>query len=46
MRRSPFFDGASQSLTIAGQPEAALSAEDQLMRLERGRCGAARAGLM
>jgi hypothetical protein len=44
MRRSPFFDGASQSVTVAGQPGEVLSAQDELMRLERGRRGAVRVG--
>ena len=46
MRRSPFVDGASQSVTVAGQPEEVPSAEDELMRLERWRRGAERVGLM
>ena len=47
MRRSPFFDGVTQSdVTVAGQPEEVPSAEDELMRLERWRRGAARVGLM
>jgi hypothetical protein len=47
MRRSPFFDGASQSVTVAGQlGKVPISAQDELMRLERGGRAAARVGLV
>jgi len=48
MRRSPFFDGVSQSdVTVAGQlGKVPIFAQDELMRRQRGRRGAARVGLM